>query len=134
MQKAKLELLVKDFHTLYDLLGHVLDHDAEAGYLDLDNLDIKLLNRVRNELFNQIPDERPTETTYAYTTVKDATSITPMKLYEVVEFNGCDGFHTVNGFHIVNDRDSKIFCLKNGCAHLTDNKSKNWNFTTITND
>ena len=43
MNKAKLELPVKDFHNLYDLLGHALDHDAEAGYLDFDPEDISLL-------------------------------------------------------------------------------------------
>lgn len=129
MQKAKLELPVKQFHQLYDLLGHVLDHDAEAGYLELDNLDIKFLDTVRNEMFNQIPDEEPIETTYAWTTAKMATAITPIKLYEVKDFSD-SGL----GFHITSDRGSEIFCIKNGCAHLSQDKNKNWNFTTINND
>ena len=131
MKKAKLELPIDDFHKLYDLLGHVLDHDAEAGYLDLDNLDIKLLDTVRNEMFNQIPDEEPIETTYAWTTAKNAIGITPIKLYEVKDFSD-SGL----GFHIITDVDHTIFCIKNGCAHLTEDRTKpiNWNFLTITND
>ena len=31
MQKANLELPVKQFHQLYDLLGDFLDHEAESG-------------------------------------------------------------------------------------------------------
>jgi len=127
MQKAKLELPVKDFHTLYDLLGHVLDHDAEAGYLDLDNLDIKFLDTVRNELFNQIPDKQSIETTYAFTAVTELTSITPIKLYEVNRVKS-------GGFHITNDRGSQIFCIDKGCSHLSNDQSKNWKFITITND
>ena len=127
MQKAKLELQVKDFHKLYDLLGHVLDHDAEAGYLDLDNLDIKLLDAVRNELFNQIPDEQPTETTYAFTAVSGITSLTPIKLYEIDRVN-------TGGFMITNDRGSQIFCIDKGCSHLSSDQSKDWKFITITND
>jgi hypothetical protein len=128
MQKAKLELPVKQFHQLYDLLGHVLDHDAEAGYLDLDNLDIKFLDTVRNEMFNQIPDEAtPIETTYAYTVHEGAHYITPIKLYKTKPC--CDG-----GFLITNDRGSEIFCIGKGCSHLSSDQSKNWKFLTITND
>jgi len=128
MQKAKLELPVKDFHNLYDLLGHVLDHDAEAGYLDLDKLDIKLLETVRDELFNQIPDEQTTETTYAFTAVEEGTSsITPIKLYEIERVEA-------GGFLINNDRGSQIFCIDKGCSHLSSDQSKDWQFITITND
>ena len=127
MQTAKLKLPVKQFHQLYDLLGHVLDHDAEAGYLDLDNLDIKFLDTVRNELFNQIPDEKPIKTTYAFTTVKELSSITPIKLYEI------DRVKT-GGFLMQNDRGSQIFCIDKGCSHLSSDQSKDWNFITITND
>ena len=127
MQTAKLKLPVKQFHQLYDLLGHVLDHDAEAGYLDLDNLDIKFLDTVRNELFNQIPDELPIEKTYAYIVHEGAHEITPIKLYEIKP--QCDG-----GFLITNDRGSEVFCIGKKCSHLSNDGSKNWNFTTITND
>ena len=61
MNKAKLELPVKDFHNLYDLLGHALDHDAEAGYLDFDPEDVELLETVRKEMFSQIPEEETIE-------------------------------------------------------------------------
>ena len=127
MQKAKLELPVKQFHQLYALIGHVLDHDAEAGYLDLDNLDIKFLDTVRNEMFNQIPDELPIETTYAFTAVGELTSITPIKLYKTKRCR--DG-----GFLITNDRGSEIFCIDKKCAHLSSDQSKDWKFITITND
>lgn len=127
MQKAKLELPVKDFHTLYDLLGHVLDHDAEAGYLDLDNLDIKFLDTVRAELFNQIPDKKSIETTYAFTTVEGISSITPIKLYEIQRVE-------TGGFLMYNDHGSQIFCIDKRCSHLSSCGTKDWNFVTIPND
>jgi len=127
MQTAKLKLPVKQFHQLYDLLGHVLDHDAEAGYLDLDNLDIKFLDTVRNELFNQIPEELPIEKTYAYIVHEGAHEITPIKLYEIKP--QCDG-----GFLITNDRGNEVFCIGKKCAHISSDGSKNWKFLTITND
>ena len=127
MQKAKLELPVKDFHTLYDLLGHVLDHDAEAGYLDLDNLDIKFLDTVRAELFNQIPDKKSIETTYAFTTVEGISSITPIKLYEIQRVE-------TGGFLMYNDLGHQIFCIDKRCSHLSSCGNKDWNFITIPND
>jgi len=127
MKKAKLELPIDDFHKLYDLLGHVLDHDAEAGYLDLDNLDVKLLDTVRNEMFNQIPDEpAAVEKVYAYI-VHTVLNITPIKLYEIKR-------QTEGGFLITNDRGTEIFCIDKKCAHLSDNSSRDWKFLTITND
>ena len=83
MQKAELELPVKQFHQLYDLLGDLLDYESESGYFNMDNLDIELMEDIRHELFNQIPDEEPTETTYAFTTAISGHSVTPLKLYEV---------------------------------------------------
>ena len=126
MQTAKLKLPVKQFHQLYDLLGDILDHEAESGYFNMENLDIELMEDIRTELFNQIPDEEPTETTYAFTAVSGAMNITPIKLYKT---KPCDG----GGFLITNDRGSEIFCIEKGCSHLSNDQSKNWVLTTITN-
>jgi hypothetical protein len=129
MQKAKLELPVKRFHQLYDLLGDILDFESETHEFNMDNIQIEIIEDFRNEMFNQIPDEEPIEITYAWTTAQNARFITPIKLYEVKDFSD-SGL----GFHITSDRGSEIFCIKNGCAHLSEDKNKNWNFTTITND
>ena len=43
MQKAELELPVKQFHRLYDLLGDLLDHEAETNDFNMENNDIELL-------------------------------------------------------------------------------------------
>ena len=83
---------------------------------------------IRHELFNQIPDEKPIETTYAFTTVSDATNITPIKLYETKPYG--DG----GGFLITNEAGREIYCLEKGCSHLSRPGSKNWNLITITND
>ena len=127
MQKAKLKLPVKQFHRLYDFLGDILDHEAETNDFNMENTDVELIEDIRTELFNQIPEEKPTETTYAFTTVKELSSITPIKLYEI------DRVKT-GGFLMQNDRGSQIFCIDKGCNHLSSDQSKNWNFTTITND
>jgi hypothetical protein len=127
MQKAELELPVKQFHQLYDLLGDLLDYESESGYFNMDNLDIELMEDIRHELFNQIPDEEPTETTYAFTTAISGHYITPLKLYKVKECsdNG--------GFLVTNDRRSEVYCIENGCSHLSPDQSENWNLITITN-
>ena len=127
MQKAKLKLPVKQFHKLYDFLGEILDHEAETNDFNMENSDVELIEDIRTELFNQIPDEKPTETTYAFTTVKELSSITPIKLYEI------DRVKT-GGFLMQNDRGSQIFCIDKGCSHLSSDQSKDWNFITITND
>ena len=129
MQKETLRLPVKQFHKLHDLLGEILDYEAETNDFHVENSDIELIEDIRTELFNQIPDEEPIETTYAWTTAQNARGITPIKLYEVKDFSD-SGL----GFHIISDRGNKIFCIKKGCAHLSEDKNKNWNFTTITND
>lgn len=126
MQTAKLKLPVKQFHQLYDLLGDVLDHESETNDFNMENSDIELIEDIRHELFNQIPDEEPTETTYAFTAVSGAMNITPIKLYKT---KSCDG----GGFLITNDRGSEIFCIGKGCSHLSNDQSKNWVLTTITN-
>ena len=127
MQKAKLKLPVKQFHRLYDFLGDILDHEAETNDFNMENTDVELIEDIRTELFNQIPEEKPTETTYAFTTVKELSSITPIKLYEI------DRVKT-GGFLMQNDRGSQIFCIDKGCSHLSSDQSKDWNFITITND
>ena len=127
MQTAKLKLPVKQFHKLHDFLGEILDHEAETNDFNMENSDIELVEDIRTELFNQIPDEKPIETTYAFTAVTELTSITPIKLYEVNRVKS-------GGFLITNDRGSQIFCIDKGCSHLSSDQSKNWKFITITND
>ena len=128
MQKAELELPVKQFHQLYDLLGDILDHESETNDFNMDNRDIDLLEDIRTELFNQIPDEKPTETTYAFTTAISGHYITPLRLYKV---KSCiDG----SGFLITNDRRSEVYCIEKGCSHLSPDQSENWYLTTITNN
>ena len=126
MQTAKLKLPVKQFHQLHDLLGDILDHESETNDFNMENSDIELMEDIRTELFNQIPDEEPTETTYAFTAVAYATNITPVKLYETRHSDG-------GGFFITNDAGREIFCIEKGCSHLSRNESKNWVLTTITN-
>ncbi len=128
MQTAKLKLPVKQFHQLHDLLGDILDHEAETNDFNMDNSDIELMEDIRHELFNQIPDEKPIETTYAFTTAVDAHQVTPLKLYEIKKCS--DG----SGFLLKNDRRSEVYCIEKGCSHLSSDQSKNWNLITITND
>ena len=127
MQTAKLKLPVKKFHQINKLLGEILDFEAENCALNLDYVHTEIIENFRYELKMQIPDEKPTETTYAFTTAKTLDSITPIKLYEIDRVNS-------GGFMIQNDRGSQIFCIDKGCNHLSSDQSKNWNFTTITND
>ena len=129
MQKAELELPVEQFHRLYDLLGDILNHYGHENLdFNMDNSDIEFIEDIRHELFNQIPDEEPIETTYAFTAVSDATNITPIKLYET---KSCDDG---GGFLITNDAGREIYCIEKGCSHLSRLGSKNWQFITITND
>ena len=129
MQKATLELPVKQFHQLYDLLGDLLDYETESGYFNMENLDIELMEDIRHELYNQIPDEQPAETTYAFTTAISGHYITPLRLYKIKR----GGDHG-SGFLITNDRRSEVYCIENGCSHLSPDQSENWNLTTITNN
>ena len=128
MQTAKLKLPVKQFHQLHDLLGDILDHEAETNDFNMENSDIELMEDIRTELFNQIPDEEPIEITYAFTTASGATNITPIKLYEVTSRDAG------SGFLITNDAGREVFCIEKGCSHLSRLGSKNWNLITITND
>ena len=129
MQTAKLKLPVKQFHQLHDLLGDILDHYGHENLdFNMDNSDIELIEDIRTELFNQIPDEEPIEITYAFTTAVDAHQVTPLKLYEIKRCS--DG----SGFLLKNDRRSEVYCIEKGCSHLSSDQSKNWNLITITND
>ncbi len=96
MQTAKLKLPVKQFHRLHDLLGDILDHEAETNDFNMDNSDVELMEDIRHELFNQIPDEKPIEITYAFTTASGTPNITPTKLYEVTLRDAGSGFLITN--------------------------------------
>ena len=128
MQTAKLKLPVKQFHRLHDLLGEILDYNSDVNHFNMENNDIELIEDIRHELFNQIPDEEPIEITYAFTTAVDAHQVTPLKLYEIKRCS--DG----SGFLLKNDRRSEVYCIEKGCSHLSSDQSKNWNLITITND
>ena len=128
MQKAKLKLPVKQFHRLHDLLGEILDYNSDVNHFNMENNDIELIEDIRHELFNQIPDEEPIEITYAFTTAVNAHQVTPLKLYEIKRCS--DG----SGFLLKNDRRSEVYCIEKGCSHLSSDQSKNWNLITITND
>ena len=127
MQTAKLKLPVKQFHRLHDFLGEILDHVAETNEFYMENSEIDFIEGIRNELFHQIPDEKPIETTYAFTTVEGLSSITPMTLYEIQRVE-------TGGFLMYNDRKCQIFCIDKKCSHLSSDQSKDWQFITITND
>ncbi len=127
MQTAKLKLPVKQFHQLHDFLGEILDHEFEANGFTMEKSEIDFIEGIRNELFHQIPDEKPIETTYAFTTDKDLVSITPTKLYEIERVES-------GGFLMYNDNGSQIFCIDKGCNHLSSDQSKDWKFITIPND
>ena len=127
MQTAKLKLPVKQFHRLYDFLGEILDYESETNEFYMENSEINFIEGIRNELFHQIPDEKPIETTYAFTTDKDLVSITPMALYKIKRVE-------TGGFLMYNDHGSQIFCIDKGCNHLSSCGTKNWKFITIPND
>jgi hypothetical protein len=111
MQKEKLELPVKQFHQLYDLLGDILDHESETNDFNMDNRDIDLLEDIRTELFNQIPDEK-TYTDYALTGRSSNPSILVGKLYKIVEKT------SEYGFKLEVEDGEVIFCLFKNCAFL----------------
>jgi hypothetical protein len=111
MQKANLELPVKQFHQLYDLLGDILDHESETNDFNMDNRDIDLLEDIRTELFNQIPDEK-TYTDYALTGRSSNPSILVGKLYKIVEKT------SEYGFKLEVEDGEVIFCLFKNCAFL----------------
>jgi len=122
MQKAELELPVKQFHRLYDLLGDLLDHEAEDN-ITMENNDIELLEDIRTELFNQIPDEK-TYTDYAVTGRSSNPSIQAGKLYEIVEKT------SKYGFKLEVEDDEVIYCLFKNCAFLN---GRDWTIINVEN-
>ena len=110
MQKADLELPVKQFHRLNNLLGDLLDHESKDN-ITMENNDIELIEDIRTELFNQIPDEKFC-IDYAITGRSSNSSIQPGKLYKIVEQP------TKYGFNLEVEDGKVIYCLFNNCAFL----------------
>lgn len=121
MQKAELELPVKQFHLLYDFLGDILDHEAETNDFNMENGDIELIEDIRTELFNQIPDEK-TYTDYAVTGRSSNSSIKAGKLYKIVEQT------SKYGFRIEVEDGEEIFCLFKNCAFLN---GRDWTIINV---
>ena len=123
MQKAELELPVKQFHRLYDLLGDILDHESETNDFNMENSDIELIEDIRTELFNQIPDEK-TYTDYAVTGRSSNPSIQPGKLYKIVEQS------SKYGFKLEVEDGEVIYCLFKNCAFLN---GRDWTIINVEN-
>ena len=123
MQKEKLELPVKQFHRLYDLLGDLLDHESDTNDFNMENEDIELIEDIRTELFNQIPDEK-TFTDYALTVRSSNSSIKAGKLYKIVEQT------SKYGFHLEVEDGEEIFCLFKNCAFLN---GRDWTIINVEN-
>ena len=121
MQKENLQLPVKQFHQLYDLLGDLLDYESESGYFNMENLDIDFLENIRTELFNQIPDEK-TYTDYALTGRSSNPSILVGKLYKIVEQT------SKYGFKLEVEDGEEIFCLFKNCAFLN---GRDWTIINV---
>ena len=123
MQKEKLELPVKQFHRLYDLLGDLLDHESDTNDFNMENKDIELIEDIRHELFNQIPDEK-TFTDYALTVRSSNSSIKAGKLYKIVEQT------SKYGFRLEVEAGEEIFCLFKNCAFLN---GRDWTIINVEN-
>ena len=123
MQKEKLELPVKQFHQLYDLLGDILDHESDTNDFNMENNDIELIEDIRTELFNQIPDEK-SFTDYALTVRSSNSSIKAGKLYKIVEQT------SKYGFRLEVEDGEEIFCLFKNCAFLN---GRDWTIINVEN-
>ena len=123
MQKAELELPVKQFHQLYDLLGDILDHESETNDFNMENNDIDFLEDIRHELFNQIPEEK-TYTDYAITGRSSNRSIQAGKLYKIVEKT------SKYGFKLEVEDGEVIYCLFKNCAFLN---GRDWTIINVEN-
>ena len=123
MQKEKLELPVKQFHQLYDLLGDLLDHESDTNDFNMENNDIELIEDIRTELFNQIPDEK-SFTDYALTVRSSNSSIKAGKLYKIVEQT------SKYGFRLEVEDGEEIFCLFKNCAFLN---GRDWTIINVEN-
>ena len=121
MQKAELELPVKQFHRLYDLLGDLIDYEAEINVFNMENNDIDFLEDIRIELFNQIPDEK-TYTDYAVTGRSSNPSIQAGKLYKIVEQT------SKHGFKLEVEDGEVIYCLFKNCAFLN---GRDWTIINV---
>ena len=122
MQKENLQLPVKQFHRLYDLLGEILDHNSE-DYFNMENNDIELIEDIRTELFNQIPDEK-TYTDYAITGRSSNPSILAGKLYKIVEQT------SKYGFKLEVEDGEVLYCLFKNCAFLN---GRDWTIINVEN-
>ncbi len=123
MQKAELELPVKQFHQLHDLLGEILDHNSDTNDFNMENNDIELIEDIRTELFNQIPDEKFC-IDYAITGRSSNRSIIAGKLYKIVEKN------SKYGFKLEVEDGEVIYCLFKNCAFLN---GGDWTIINIEN-
>lgn len=121
MQKETLQLPVKQFHRLYDLLGDLLDYESETCNANMENSDIELIEDIRTELFNQIPDEK-SYTDYALTGRSSNPSIQPGKLYKIVEKT------SKYGFKLEVEDGEEIFCLFKNCAFLN---GRDWTIINV---
>jgi hypothetical protein len=121
MQKAELELPVKQFHRLYDLLGDLIDYEAEINVFNMENNDIDFLEDIRYELFHQIPDEK-TYTDYAVTGRSSNPSILAGKLYKIVEQT------SKYGFKLEVEDGEVIYCLFKKCAFLN---GRDWTIINV---
>ena len=126
MQKETLQLPAKQFHRLYDLLGDILDYEAEGGSFNMDNSDIELMEDTRHELFNQIPEEE-TFTEYAVVHNSPHRDIISKKLYKVSPSSVSSAGDSY-GFDITAENGEDLFCLRKGCAFLNGN---DWSFITL---
>ena len=123
MQKENLKLPIKQFHRLYDLLGDLLDHESDTNDFNMENNDIELIEDIRHELFNQIPDEK-TFTDYALTGRSSNPSILAGKLYKIVEKS------SKYGFKLEVEDDEVIYCLFKNCAFLN---GRDWTIINVEN-
>jgi len=124
MQKAELELPVKQFHRLYDLLGDILNHYGHENLdFNMDNSDIEFIEDIRTELFHQIPEEK-TYTDYAITGRSSNRSIQAGKLYKIVEKT------SKYGFKLKVEDGEVIFCLFKNCAFLN---GRDWTIINVEN-
>ena len=125
MQKEKLELPVKQFHRLYDLLGDLLNYEAHVdnGFFNNNTEEVEFVENIRTELFNQIPDEK-SYTDYALTGRSSNPSIQPGKLYKIVEKT------SKYGFKLEVEDGEEIFCLFKNCAFLN---GRDWTIINVEN-
>ena len=114
MQKASLELPVKQFHKLHDLLGELLSYEDEEA---------EFVEHIRNELFCQIPAEK-SYTDYALTGRSSNPCILVGKLYKIVEQT------SKYGFKLEVEDGEVIYCLYKNCVFL---HGRDWTIINVEN-